>query len=132
MRVITKNPILVNSEEVEPKDMYLNADAATARALARGGKPVDNKKQLRNGQVWDKTKGAWVKAQDSGLLSSLGNMFGVNQPTSSYPESSYPSDYDPNAKQPMSPGLKTGLIIGGVVLASVAVYFLVKSNKSGK
>ena len=129
MKVITNNPILVNSKRVEPTDMYLNLDAKGARKAARaqkkGSKPKD-------GRVWDKTKGAWVKAQDSGVLSSLGTMFGLNtQPV--YDDQPYVDYNDPNAnQQPMNPGLKTGLIIGGVVLAGVAVYFLMRSPKSGK
>ena len=131
MRVITNNPILVNSKRVEPNDMYVNLDAATVQAAAKGGKTVPGKTKRGDGKVWDKTKGAWVKAQDSGLLSSLGTMFGVNQ-AQTYPDQAYIEPTDPNANQPMSSGLKTGLIIGGVVIAAVGIYFLVRNKKSGK
>lgn len=128
MRVITNNPILVNSKRVEPTDMYLNLDAKTARQAARNQKKGS---KTKDGRVWDSAKGAWVKAQDSGVLSSLGTMFGLNtQPV--YNDQPYVDYTDPNAKQPMSPAVKTGLILGGMVLAGVAVYFLMRTPKSGK
>ena len=97
--------------------------------------PQGNKKA---GQFWDKAKNVWVKADEMGAIDKVFGLFGLTKPAGE----TYPSQQtwtgetpgytapvvDPNAKKPMSKGLKIGLIVGGVVLLGTIIYFATRSK----
>lgn len=86
--------------------------------------------QKKKGVFWDKAKGVWVRAKDSGMLDNLANYFGLNTgaPTDPTVDTNTPPIDD---KPKMSKGLKIGLIVGGVVLLGIIV-FVATRPKSGK
>jgi hypothetical protein len=127
MKVITSAPMFVNknAKQTGPSELYYGPDGTVmdkAKAGAKGGK------RRGDGQVWDKTKGAWVKAKDSGLLSSMGNLLNLGQ-NNDVPVSTEPY-VDPNAKQPMSTGTK--VLIGVAVVALIAGVWYVARPSKGK
>ncbi len=93
--------------------------------------PTQVEEQKKKGVFWDKAKGVWVKAKDSGMLDKLANYFGLN--TGVAPETNPVVDTNTppiDDKPKMSKGLKIGLIVGGVVLLGVIV-FVATRPKSG-
>jgi hypothetical protein len=94
--------------------------------------PTQVEEQKKKGVFWDKAKGVWVRAKDSGMLDRLANYFGLN--TGVAPETNPVVDTNTppiDDKPKMSKGLKIGLIVGGVVLLGVIVYAVTRP-KNGK
>jgi hypothetical protein len=90
-----------------------------------GGKTPEQKKDAK-AKAWEKTKQVYGKAKESGLLQSLENL-ALQKGGSGSPDANVNAMLpDPNAntqKEPMSKGLKIGLIIGGVAIVGFAVYW---------
>jgi hypothetical protein len=78
---------------------------------------------------FDKLKNTWVRAKDSGLIDSA-RTFLTNKGQSNVPEPVMPPPPPPPPPKGMSKGLKIGLIVGGVVVVGVVLYFLLRSNKT--
>jgi len=134
MNVITSNPILVNRSAPAPSEEFYNADDAKTLAgkrMKKGYSNTDPSGKKRKGHVWDKTKGIWVKAQDSGLLSSIGQFLNPGANVATDPMVTTDTYVDPNAKQPMS--TTTKVLIGVAVAGAIAlVVYAVSSKKSAK
>jgi hypothetical protein len=147
MKIITGVPIYVNQNPT-PSELYAGVDAKQLPKapldFSKKSPPTDTTKlsatnpegEKRKGQFWDKAKGAWVKAKDSGLVDKgvglFGKLFG-NKDTAS-PEPVVITTTDVGAGSPekkgMSKGLKIGLYVGGGLLLLGAIYMLTK--KKGK
>ena len=122
--VTTANPIILNTTPESPKDYYLNANGDPTQAQ------VDSAK--KKGLTWDKVKGTWVKAEQSGLIDSLLGFFGAKQPQdTTTTQDNSPAPPAPTDK-PMSQNTKIIIGIGVAVAAGVIIYAIVKSKKKGK
>ena len=93
--------------------------------------PQGNKKP---GQFWDKIRGLWVKAQESGLLTSAGNFIRGNQPQGNW-QGMDPTMQGQGGMQPQPEPEKKGmsggtiaLIIGGVAVVGVLLYLMTKTD----
>lgn len=97
---------------------------------------TDSKGNKKDGHVFDKAKGIWVKAKDSGLFDSaknwVNNKLGDGADTTQTPS---PTTVDPTGATPpaenkgMSKGLKIGLIVGGSALVLYVLYRISQKNK---
>lgn len=90
--------------------------------------PTSQKKDemKKKGFNWDKAKGTWTKAKDSGLIDNLLGLFGKDKPTEQAPqEGGGPSVTPPptDDKKGMSKGMKIGLAVGGALLLGTVLYF---------
>lgn len=92
---------------------------------------TDNKGNKKDGQLFDKAKGIWVKAKDSGLVDSAKNW--LNQKLGGDSSSTAPTTVDPTLpttpdapKKGMSKALKITLIVGG---AALGLYILYRVSK---
>jgi hypothetical protein len=96
-----------------------------------GGKTPEQKKEAR-GKAWEKTKNVYGKAKESGLLQSLENLALKGKGTGATDMNATITLPDPNAttpKEPMSKGMKIGLIVGGVAIVGFAVYWFAIRKK---
>lgn len=105
--------------ETKPETVVVNDAPKVPTGSAPSSTQVEEQKQ--KGVFWDKAKGVWVRAKDSGMLDNLANYFGLNTgaPTNPTVDTNTPPIDD---KPKMSKGLKIGLIVGGVILLGVIVY----------
>jgi len=141
MKIITANPVVTkasigrtNTNVASGDEFYSNfPGGAFANPNSKLFQDAQNfnKSQNEKGLTWDKVKGAWTKAQDSGLVDKakglLGGLFGGgNAPSGggSAPVSKTP----PTKSKKMT--TTTKVLIGvGVVVAGFLIY-KVASNKS--
>lgn len=122
--VTTANPIILNTTPESPKDYYLNADSNPTQAQADSAK--------KKGLTWDKVKGTWVKAEQSGLIDSLLGFFGAKQPQDTIPTTQDNVPAAAPTDKPMSQTTKIVIGVGVAVAAGVIIYAIVKNNKKGK
>jgi len=99
-----------------------------------GGKTKEQKQANRQ-KALDKTRKVYSKGKETGILGGLENLFLGNQNTmgsaDTYTGDKPPVDDKSGAKPPMNSSLKWGLIVGGVAVVSVAVwYFGFRTKKS--
>lgn len=106
--------------------------------------PANIDSMKNKGFTWDKTKGAWTKLQgfygkldDSGILSKVGDYFGLNlgnkSPDGGAPVDSANTSSDiPVKSTGMSKGMKIGLVVGGVVILGVIIYSVTRSKGTTK
>lgn len=102
-----------------------------------GGKTKEEKKASRQ-RFLEKTQNVYSKGKDSGLLSGIENLFlgagkGQAQGQTGVADKITGDQIpvgDSNEKKPMNPALKWGLIIGGVAVVGVAVWYFGFRNKS--
>ncbi len=91
----------------------------------------------KKGFDWDKATGTFKKVRESGALDWLTGLFGVQSQTPQYPDYSQgygtPVSTGPTLaeKQPMSKGAKIALVVGGIALVGVVIYFIAKNKKKG-
>jgi hypothetical protein len=123
MKVLTSYPVVINNKRVSPRDYYLNADNQPTQQQIE--------EQKKKGLTWDKVKGTWVKAKESGLLDSIISFI---TPTQTAPVSSPPQSEPINtpAKEGLSKGAKIGLIVGGLAVVGAIIYFATKDKKTSK
>lgn len=99
-----------------------------------GGKTKEEKKANRQ-KFLEQSRGIYQKGKDSGILAGVENLFlgaGKNQGEMTgdkFAGDKLPVDDKP-AKEPMKPALKWGLIIGGVAVVGLAVYYFGFRKKS--
>jgi len=94
--------------------------------------------ETRAGRFWNKAKGGWEKAETAlqrvqgfmDKVNQFGQMFGGGR-QEVQPDWNNQPTFEPEEKK-MSKGLKIGLIIGGVALAGVVVFAIVKHSKKSK
>ena len=93
-----------------------------------GGKTKEEKKARRQ-QFLEKSRNVYTKGKDTGILSGIENLFlgaGKSQPSNdplAGDQLPIGDDQSGKGKQPMNPALKWGLIIGGVAVVGVAVWY---------
>jgi hypothetical protein len=156
LKVTTSNPIVINSDRISPQDEYLNAHgecgcgelksrigggaldeaqeaADTAAAASESvSEPSrrEQRRQAREGNFWNRAKGTWEKARDSGALDFIAGLLNQNRQQDT---TDYSRDYTPveREKEGMKKGTKIALVVGGVALVGTIIYLVVK-NKKGK
>jgi len=87
--------------------------------------------QQNKGLTWDKVKGAWTKAQESGLIDKgmqlFGGLFGKGKPKGKPPISTGGNTKPPTKKKEKGMSTTTIVLIGvGVLVAGFAIYKLSK------
>lgn len=120
---------------------------AVGSALASAGSNLSttNPKtgETKKGMFWDKAKGVWVKAQESGLLNQLGGLLGGligkkqgtgDTPTTWTGETPAPSTTPPaeGDKKPMSTTTKVLIGVGVVAVLGVIIYMATKKSSPTK
>ena len=139
MKVITSNPVITGGEEIKtPSEMYYNSNGTMAgpyspeylasQQSAVPFSPQYVESQKKKGLTWDRVRGVWTKAKESGLLDQLrgfaSSQLGRGQ-SGSAPVST--SQEMPAEKSGMSNTTKILIGVGVVALIGFAIY---KSNKS--
>jgi hypothetical protein len=124
MNIITDKPVIFsNAEGANPDAIKAAGDVLTGigTTLAARQRPLTEVEQ-RCGKkpVGKKQRAIWQKCVDANGGLAM-------QPTTP-PVQEQPIP-DANTKQPMSKGMKTGLIVGGVVLLGVIGFLIYKSSK---
>jgi len=100
-----------------------------------GGKTPEQKKANRQ-KALDQTRKIYTKGKETGILAGVENLFlGNKNPMGSADtysgDGSGSDDKSGKDKTPMNPALKWGLIVGGVAVVGVAVwYFGFRTKKS--
>lgn len=131
MNIITNKPIIFSNAEgdtktkekkqINPDALKVGADVLTGIGSTLAGKQrayTDAEQRCGKKPLGKKARIEWQKCVDSGGSVNT-------QPTTT------PTDTQPSAdtKQPMSKGMKIGLIAGGVVLLGVIGFVIYKSTK---
>lgn len=129
MRVITTNPVFQSGNDKSPSEMYYNFNLGQFNQVQQGF----TQSQEQKGLTWDKVKGAWVKAQESGLIDKgkelLGGLFGKGKPKGKPPISTGGNNKPPTKKKEKGMSTTTIVLIGvGVLVAGFAIYKLSKNK----
>jgi|688.fasta_scaffold18419_16 hypothetical protein len=120
MKIQTAYPIIINKKRVNPKDYYLNANDTPATTPTQA--LVDENK--KKGLTWDKAKGIWVKASESGIIDSVLDIFGIKKDT----PTPKPVEVTTTKKdEGMSKNTKMIIVVGALVLIGIIYY---KSKKA--
>jgi hypothetical protein len=98
--------------------------------------PTQLAEQKAKGVFWDKAKGVWIKAKDSGLLEKgfgfLAGLFGTSAnaatPMDAPTDSGSGNSGSPDGKG-MSTGLKIGIAVGVLVLVGVVIHSMSNNKK---
>ena len=126
-----------------------NLTTAVGSALASAGSNLSTSNpktgETKKGMFWDKAKGVWVKAQQSGLLNQLGGLLGgllgkngatgsAGQTWTGETPAPAPSSTTPEqpGKQPMSMTTKVLIGVGVVAVLGVIIYVATKKNSPSK
>jgi hypothetical protein len=140
MKIITSNPVFQSGSDKSPSDMYYNNDGQFGPQLPSSTPtpsfpgPYSNEflqSQQKKGLTWDKVKGAWTKAQESGLIDKgmqlFGGLFGKGKPKGKPPISTGGDNRPPAKKKDEGMSTTTIVLIGvGVLVAGFAIYKLSK------
>jgi hypothetical protein len=93
----------------------------------------------KQGQLWDKAKGVWVGARDSGLLQQGLDALGIKFDTGAIPPPALPDQYAPAPEDPPedpAPKKKTSvmsfIIPMALILGGYFIYTKVKGSKGNK
>jgi len=123
MKIQTAYPIIINKKRVNPRDYYLNANDTPATTPTQA--LVDENK--KKGLTWDKAKGIWVKANESGLVDSVLDIFGLSKKDTTPP----PVEVTTTTKKEegMSKTTKIIIVVGALALVSGIVYYATKDKK---
>lgn len=125
MKIITSNPVVQSGDEKSPSDMYYNFNLGQFNQVQQGF----TQSQEQKGLTWDKIKGAWVKAKESGLVDKGVDLVkglinkGKGGSTGGSPKSQPPVSTKPKTK-PKGMSTTTIVLIGvGVaVVLGIAIY----------
>ena len=125
----TKNP--VSTAQVQNV-------VAQAPVVPQGQTPTANQvaDAKKKGLFWDKVKGGWVYAKESGLLDWVGNLFGLKPPPAFQPtpptntttNTTTTTTSDDDGKG-MSKTTKTLLYVGGALVLGFVIYTIAKPKK---
>jgi hypothetical protein len=106
--------------------------------VAQGQTPTANQvaDAKKKGLFWDKVKGGWVYAKESGLLDWVGNLFGLKPPPAFQPtpptntttNTTTTTTSDDDGKG-MSKTTKTLLYVGGALVLGFVIYTIAKPKK---
>jgi hypothetical protein len=88
----------------------------------------------KKGLFWDKVKGGWVYAKESGLLDWVGNLFGLKpppafQPTPPTATTTTTTTTNDDDGKGMSKTTKTLLYVGGALVLGFVIYEIAKKKK---
>jgi hypothetical protein len=131
MRVITTNPVFQSGNDKSPSEMYYNFNLGQFNQVQQGF----TQSQEQKGLTWDKVKGAWTKAQESGLIDKgkelLGGLFGKGRPKKGQPPISTRPNGSGKPKKKPAKGMSTTTIvlIGVSVLVVGFVVYKLSKNK---
>ena len=125
MKVLTAYPVVINKKRVSPPDYYLNVDnQPTAQQI---------EEQKKKGLTWDKVKGTWVKAKESGLIDSIVNFLTPSAPVTPTPTPTpTPSVEPPPPPKGMSTTTKIVIGVGAVAVLGAIIYFATKDKGTTK
>ena len=136
MKIITSNPVFQSGNDKSPSDMYYNFNPGSIAMSAQNA--AQNASQYQSSQggkglTWDKVKGAWVKAKESGLIDKItdvaGGLFGKGKPKGKPPISTGGNNRPPTKKKEEGMSTTTIVLIGvGVLVAGFAIYKLSKNK----
>jgi hypothetical protein len=133
MKVITSNPVVTSGEEIKtPSEMYYNSIGAIASQMGITAQQAAKyqEEQNKKGLFWDKVRGGWKKAKESGLIDQLrgfaSSQLGRGQ-SGSAPVSTSEQTATQKSESGMSNTTKILIGVGVVALIGFAIY---KSNKS--
>jgi hypothetical protein len=111
---------------------------AQAPVVPQGQTPTANQvaDAKKKGLFWDKVKGGWVYAKESGLLDWVGNLFGLKPPPAFQPtpptntttNTTTTTTSDDDGKG-MSKTTKTLLYVGGALVLGFVIYTIAKPKK---
>ena len=126
MNIITNKPIIFSNAEGDKTPMNPDALKAGADILTGIGTTLASRQrqftevEQRCGKkpLGKKQRATWQKCVDAG-----GGQTTFTPPTQEQPLP------DANTKQPMSKGMKIGLIVGGVVVLGIISFVIYKSSK---
>lgn len=150
MKIITGVPVFVNKMPT-PSELYANANGKELPKAPLNFSPtkttnIDESKlsstnpkgEKKKGHFWDRAKGTWVKAKDSGLVDKgaglFNKLFGSKDSTSTDSTTTDTTVVDTGAgtptptKREMSTATKIGITVGAVVIIG-AIYLLTKKKK---
>ena len=131
MKIITSNPVVQSGGEKSPSEMYYNFNLGQFNQVQQGF----TQSQEQKGLTWDKVKGAWTKAQESGLIDKgkelLGGLFGKGRPKKGQPPISTSPKGSGKPKKKPAKGMSTTTIvlIGVSVLVVGFVVYKLSKNK---
>lgn len=132
MNIITNKPIIFSNAEgdttkdkspINPDALKAGADVLTGIGTAIAGRQrqlTDVEQRCGKKPLGKKARAQWQKCVDANAGSSM-------QPTTP-PTQEQPLP-DSSSKQPMSKGMKIGLIAGGVVVLGIIGFVIYKSTK---
>jgi hypothetical protein len=128
MNIITNKPVIFSNAEGEKTPMNPDALKAGADVLtgigttlaARQRQFTEVEQRCGKKPLGKKQRAQWQKCVDANGGLAM-------QPTT--PPAQEQPLADPNTKQPMSKGMKIGLIVGGVVVAGIIAFVIYKSSK---
>lgn len=144
MRIITTNPVFQSGNDKSPSEMYYNNDGqfgpqlpslTSTPSFPGPFSPQFMQSQQKQGLTWDKIKGAWTKAQESGLIDKgkelLGGLFGKGKPKKGQPPISTSPKGSGKPKKKPAKGMSTTTIvlIGVSVLVVGFVVYKLSKNK---
>lgn len=141
MKIITSNPVL-QDQNFSPSEFYYNQEGPySSEYLAQQSSsiPFSNEyiaSQQKKGLTWDKVKGAWTKAQESGLIDKgkelLGGLFGKKPKSKPAPVSTSGGGGGKGSgrtQQGMSDTTKLLIGVGVVAVLGFVIYKASKGNK---
>ena len=123
----TKNPV----PTAQVQNVLAQAPVVPPNTNPTPNQVADAKKK---GLFWDKVKGGWVYAKESGILDWVGNLFGLQPPPAFQPTpptnttTTTTTTNDDDGKG-MSKTTKTLLYVGGALVLGFVIYTIAKPKK---
>lgn len=124
----TKNPV----STAQVQNVVAQAPVVPQGQTPTATQVADAKKK---GLFWDKVKGGWVYAKESGLLDWVGNLFGLKPPPAFQPTpptattTTTTTTTSDDSGKGMSKTTKTLLYVGGALVLGFVVYTIAKPKK---
>jgi hypothetical protein len=88
--------------------------------------------QKKKGIFWDKLKGTWIKAKQSGVLDWLAGLIGIKKPQGELPpvgSPQYGSNTTAGKDRKLSKNAKIAIAIGSVLVVGLIIYSIRRNRK---